>query len=230
MKNCLAMQIWGAQYEKDPNKKVSKYLDLLHQPLITPEIVLDQIKKANYESRRLRVLAQRDKIRAERRSTIDPLTGLDNRRKLDSRLKEELARYDRHNSPLSLAMVDLDHFKLINDIYGHQAGDYVLETIASLMRKHLRKEDLLARYGGEEFTVVFLDTPLDGAVIAAEHLRKSVEQYEFNFNGEKIAVTTSIGLSRARHLDSPNSLVARADTALYSAKAFGRNCVHLSEE
>jgi len=128
-------------------------------------------------------------------------------------------------------MMDLDHFKLVNDTYGHQAGDYVLSQFASLIVKRIRGEDLFGRYGGEEFVVLMrgaMEPP--GAQIFCERVRSTVEQYKFNFNGKDIPVTVSIGvtLRNGGEVKSLEELIQLADKALYKAKNAGRNRVEIA--
>jgi len=156
----------------------------------------------------------------------DGLTQLPNKRYLLQFLEREMARTKRYERPISLMMIDVDHFKSINDTYGHLAGDDVLSELANLLKPRIRKDECLARYGGEEFTVVMPETMLRGASQFAEILRASVEEHDFSFDGEHISVTVSIGV--ARNTDdaaSPDKLLARADDCLYKAKRNGRNQV-----
>ena len=110
---------------------------------------------------------------------IDSLTGINNRRGFDQRLREEADRHRRYGHPLSLIMFDIDHFKNVNDTYGHQCGDYVLQTIAELVGKSIRCGDVLARYGGEEFCCILPETPLDAALVTAERFRAMIADYSF---------------------------------------------------
>jgi diguanylate cyclase (GGDEF)-like protein len=123
-------------------------------------------------------------------------------------------------------MIDMDHFKSINDRFGHQAGDAALQRVAdTLVRNFLRKEDFVARYGGEEFTVVVPDTTVANAIERSERLRQAVEALEVEFAGSQISLTVSVGVACLEHGDSNSSWIARADAALYEAKAGGRNRV-----
>jgi diguanylate cyclase (GGDEF)-like protein len=147
-------------------------------------------------------------------SRRDGLTGLLNRRALDEELTRQFAIASRHDRPLSVAMLDLDHFKEYNDTYGHQAGDRLLRTTAAAWTATLRETDLIARYGGEEFVVVMPDCTLEAAVLAGERLRAAVPA----------GSTCSAGVAEAEGLSSAVELIGRADQALYAAKAAGRNC------
>jgi diguanylate cyclase (GGDEF)-like protein len=161
----------------------------------------------------------------------DPLTGLYNRRHLDERLASELAGAQRHTRPLSLLMIDIDHFKQVNDDRGHLAGDEALKMVAFVLRGAVRKEDVLARYGGEEFVVIARETPLDGARALAERIRRAVEKSRFAWQGAELGVTVSIGVTVAASLAeyvpgrTERELVESADRALYLAKQQGRNRV-----
>jgi two-component system, cell cycle response regulator len=156
----------------------------------------------------------------------DPLTKACNRQHLLHRMQVETSYAKRHSSALSLLMIDIDHFKQINDRYGHPAGDYVLARLGGIVADMLRAEDLFARYGGEEFAVLCRATSADRALILAERLRERVQATSFDYQGEPIRVTISVGV--AAWFEQPDSvmrLVADADHALYKAKAAGRNRV-----
>lgn len=165
-------------------------------------------------------------------SVRDPLTRVYNRGYLDERLVHEVKRAFRFERPLSLIMFDIDHFKLINDTFGHAIGDMVLMGCSDFMRVSIRQEiDWIARYGGEEFVIVLPETLLSGALVAAERLRKNLAALPINENGAEIRVTASFGVSsflpagRNEELTIVASLIAAADSALYRAKQKGRNRV-----
>ena len=164
-------------------------------------------------------------------SVLDGLTGLYNRRQFEISLEQEYNRTKRHPSDFSLAILDIDFFKKINDNYGHQYGDYVLKTVSDLMKKSFRKTDLLYRYGGEELVMIMPETNIEGAVIPVQRLRKMIEDYDFNYNGVKAKVTASIGLTmNYSNLNSTAEILKSADEALYRAKEGGRNRVILHEQ
>lgn len=168
----------------------------------------------------------RDELAEQRRlASTDALTGLLNRMALDDRLKQEMSRWRRHGHPLSVVIVDVDHFKLINDRYGHQTGDRVLQELAQRMRKVARDSDTLGRYGGEEFVMVLPDTGREQAVVAAEKVRVLVEKLKFHYEGKPVPVTLSAGVAQAAEDEAVGRCVARADAALYAAKQAGRNRV-----
>src|SRR5690606_22958937 len=158
-----------------------------------------------------------------RRASHDTFTGLPNRDAYQKKLEEELARRHRYGSPLALVVCDVDHFKSINDTYGHLAGDKVLQLIARSLRKNLRDVDFIARYGGEEFVILMPETNAEGALLAAEKLRQTVENSPFNFRKERVPITLSFGISEFHSLESPDTVFERADKALYKAKHEGRN-------
>lgn len=167
----------------------------------------------------------------ERQAMLDALTGLANRRRFDEVLAEEIRRARRNGTPLSLLMIDIDHFKRYNDTYGHPAGDACLQQIAGLLASCIRRPcDLLARYGGEEMTVVLPDTDCDGAAIVARLMLECLAMASIAHQGSPFGqVTASIGIACAAgtSLDSSQSLLERADQALYTAKQAGRNRLHV---
>jgi diguanylate cyclase (GGDEF)-like protein len=157
----------------------------------------------------------------------DELTGLRNRRHILHRLAEEVSRSRRTGRPLSLFMLDVDHFKRVNDQHGHDAGDAVLRSVAAMVVRALRTVDLVARYGGEEFLVLLPETDSAGAALIAERIRSWIETMRVDLRGQEIGVTASIGAATLDPADSGTGdeelLVKRADAALYRAKAAGRN-------
>ncbi len=158
----------------------------------------------------------------ERLATTDPLTKIYNRLKLNELLAFEIKKSDRYNLPLSLIMLDIDHFKEINDNYGHDVGDEVLVKLCESIAAGIRKTDIFARWGGEEFMIMLPNTPLDGAKTMAENLRKNVENTKF----EKVGtITASFGVSEYIPNSSMREVLKRVDDALYAAKRGGRNMV-----
>jgi diguanylate cyclase (GGDEF)-like protein len=161
----------------------------------------------------------------------DGLTGAFNRRYLEERLESELAYARRHDTPVSLLLLDLDHFKKINDDHGHRAGDFVLSHFVRVIETAVRTEDVVARYGGEEFAVLCRDTDADQASILAERLRTVTQSRAFEHESQVIPVTVSIGIACARGPNAePQALVESADRALYAAKHGGRNCCRVAGE
>jgi diguanylate cyclase (GGDEF)-like protein len=160
---------------------------------------------------------------------LDPLTGLPNRRALMARLQQEWARLERHPGALSFIMADVDHFKRINDTYGHNIGDKLLQEIAEIIAGQCRESDLPARYGGEEFAIVVPGEPAAKAARLAERCRRDIEKVRLPVRAETIGATASFGVADAAGLSSAAALVARADAALYQAKDAGRNTVRACE-
>ncbi|SCZ69373.1 MULTISPECIES: GGDEF domain-containing protein [unclassified Pseudomonas] len=159
------------------------------------------------------------------KALIDPLTGLPNRAAWSERLEHEVGQWQQHGNSLLLAMLDLDHFKRINDNYGHLAGDKVLKIIANVLRKRLRGSDFIARFGGEEFVLLLPNTPWPVGVRIVEALRAAIEACPFHFKGEPVTITVSVGLSAFKAGDRSDLVIKRADQALYRAKDAGRNRV-----
>ncbi|HZX19235.1 MAG TPA: diguanylate cyclase [Pseudomonas sp.] len=171
----------------------------------------------------------RDHLEEQRqKAMIDPLTGLPNRAGWSERLDLEMARWKRYGGELLLAVLDIDHFKRINDSYGHLAGDKVLKIIASELAKRLRKTDFIARFGGEEFVLLIPSTPMEGGHQLLQTLLDGVEQCPFHFRGERVTITLSAGLTAFAGEEGSDKVFERADQALYRAKSGGRNRVELS--
>ncbi len=158
----------------------------------------------------------------------DPLTQLANRSAFTSAVETEISRAHRHNFGLCMLVVDIDHFKKINDTYGHLAGDQVLKHVASSLQNAVRKEDLVCRYGGEEFVVLLSATDLPNARLTAERIRIMLASQTVNALEQNISVTASIGVSQWQDSESVNTLFHRADQALYQAKDQGRNQVKVA--
>jgi two-component system, cell cycle response regulator len=163
----------------------------------------------------------------QRRSTEDPLTQLGNQRFFEERLKEEFRRAQRYDDPLSLILVDLDHFKAVNEKLGHPAGDEVLTAVGQILRKALRETDALARYGGDEFASLLPKTPLAGALTVAERVWRDI--FALTIPGLGTALTASVGVSAypSRTVLTPEHLFRTADEALFKAKREGRNRISL---
>lgn len=184
----------------------------------------------NVKSRLVNVETEADQLRTRlkskhQQSIIDPLTGAHNRLAYDERVGAEVARWKRYGNSLAIAVLDVDHFKKINDHYGHKAGDKALKLIAQVLKENLRETDFLARYGGEEFTVLITETPEDGVAGVTEKLRKAVEECKFHYASKDVPITISAGYTMFREGDSAETAFNRADGALYRAKERGRNQV-----
>lgn len=160
-------------------------------------------------------------------ATTDGLTKLCNRKTALERLEQEIAKHFRFHKPLSCLLLDIDHFKMINDTYGHLAGDAVLVALADIFVQHSRKYDILCRYGGEEFIIILPETSLKTALAVAEKLRAKIEGNTVSYNQHAIKVTASIGVAQSslEIEEEAYTLISRADRALYQAKLEGRNMV-----
>ncbi|MFZ5472041.1 MAG: diguanylate cyclase [Myxococcota bacterium] len=161
-----------------------------------------------------------------RLTTVDGLTQIFNRRYFEEALERELSRCSRYGRGMSLVMMDIDHFKQINDTYGHLAGDYVLKQLASTVKTKIRREDIFCRYGGEEFALLLPEIDLEGAAAMAEKARKLIEKQRFEFDRQNIPVTISLGVTtlQAGQRDGAD-MIRAADAKLYEAKTSGRNKV-----
>ncbi len=175
---------------------------------------VDVIKKINFMYTQTKQL-----------SITDALTNLYNRRYFETSFDREFARAKRYNSPLSIAVIDIDYFKKINDTYGHSCGDYVLKEVGYLLMQNFRQTDIIFRYGGEEFVVILTETGLNEAKIPLERLRKLIEDNLFSFKQNQIDVTVSIGVASNSDVAEPLDMFDNADKALYEAKDEGRNCI-----
>jgi two-component system cell cycle response regulator len=158
---------------------------------------------------------------------FDPVTQAHTKRYFLDRIKHEFSHSGRKNFPLSLIMFDLDHFKKVNDTFGHPAGDYVLQKVAEVTQGIVRREDIFARYGGEEFVVLMRDAGEKDASILAERMREAIAQTHFQFEGQDIPVTISLGVACFHHgnIEDAKALIQFADNALYASKEGGRNRV-----
>jgi len=181
-------------------------------------------------------IARQKRIRAfKTEARTDALTGLANRRAFDSGLQRHLAEAAERGRPMSLMMLDVDHFKSINDKYGHRAGDFVLCSLGSVISETVRETDIAARYGGEEFAVILPSTNQTESQAVMQRLLTNVAEHVFAFEDMRLQATVSVGLTQAREDDDASAVVQRADAALYAAKSAGRNrgcdddAMHLSE-
>lgn len=185
-----------------------------------------QLEDLEQERGRLHESAEKARIEA----FTDALTGLHNRHAFDRRLQEEYARWSRYNNPLSMIIVDVDHFKNVNDTYGHLAGDKVLHVIGANLKKSTRQIDFTARYGGEEFVVLLPETDLKDAKSVAEKIRQAVEEKPFKSGSNPVRITVSCGVATFQKGDGRKAPFERADEALYLAKRSGRNRCCTEEE
>jgi diguanylate cyclase (GGDEF)-like protein len=195
---------------------------------LSQEKLVDTIDAALDKWTRLRQ-ARADREELERLANFDPLTGLYNRQAILGKLHELINHAKRYKEDFSLSMLDIDHFKKVNDRYGHLTGDEVLEKIASLIYRNIRDTDIAGRYGGEEFIIILPQADSSAAMVVAERIRNIIENAEMKDSaGNVFAITVSLGISIWEHGEDAYSLISRADEALYNAKENGRNRVEIS--
>ena len=197
--------------ERNRRDEVYDRIEMLGAKMIEMESEATELRN-NLESQRLQAMR-------------DPLTELPNRQAYDEQVEKEFSRWKRHDRPLSMAIVDIDFFKKINDTLGHLRGDKVLKLVAREVQMNIRSEDFVARYGGEEFVILMPDTDEDAACLAIEKVRTAIERCPFNFAGERVSITASFGVSAMKADDTAISCFDRVDKALYKAKDNGRNRV-----
>lgn len=162
-------------------------------------------------------------------ASMDGLTGLANRQALDRALASALSGFDDRRNPLTVIMFDIDHFKSVNDRFGHQAGDEVLRSISQLAIRHFSGHGCVARYGGEEFAIVLPGVKLKEAFHLAEKFRKAAEKLVCHFRAQALHVTISAGVTEAKNGENSDQVLHRSDLGLYTAKNMGRNCVWFGE-
>jgi diguanylate cyclase (GGDEF)-like protein len=213
-----------------PDKRILLIGEPLHNvsDLAIINAELEKIKRslAIKETELKAVIAQADEV-----SHTDALTFLPNRKRIVGDLQREVTFSDRYGTPLAISMVDIDHFKQINDTYGHVAGDEVLRKLAMELRNHIRHPDVIGRYGGEEFLVVLPHSTVQAAAEQAERLCKYVESQVISSGENEIRITVSMGLAQYRiHREDWQGFLSRADAALYHAKNSGRNRWVIAEE
>jgi diguanylate cyclase (GGDEF)-like protein len=208
-------------------------LDDLHLLEIQRDNFLELLRVSSsfsYGIMRLLSARLRETSAAVQRETLDkirdPLTGLYNRRFMEESLEQEIQRAEREKYPVSLVMLDIDHFKFVNDEFGHQAGDQILRALSDQVRIHVRRGDVACRYGGEEFLIILPNTSIEVACRRAEELRQAFETLKVEHNHVSIQRTISIGVAcYPNHGDDLEKIITAADAALYTAKANGRNQV-----
>ncbi len=194
-------------------------------------IVLDQnryLKEANEKIRKLNEELAKANKELEKIATFDMLSGLLNRRSLDNKISIEIERALRLNIPLSGIMIDVDHFKQVNDNYGHQCGDRVIENIGKICNSQLRKYDYAGRYGGEEFFIILPNTTSEQALHIAERFKEDMESFSVMCEGEPIKITVSMGIAQFSPDETRTMWIKRADQAMYRAKQTGRNRIVLA--
>ncbi|ACL23709.1 sensor domain-containing diguanylate cyclase [Chloroflexus aggregans] len=201
-------------------RQVVRQLELRRDVLaLEQRLLTNEQEKLSLRAYLLSIEAQL--AQAQQQALTDPLTGLLNRRGFEQRLQEEIDRSLRYNVPMALLMVDIDHFKAINDTFGHVAGDEILRMVAQLLRENVRRHDIVARYGGEEFAVILPATGFEGTPILGERIRRAVQQAAWPY----VPVTISVGGACCdATMTNATDLLTAADHALYDAKRSGRNC------
>ncbi len=213
-----------SQIMQDANEELGK-LNFTYE-----QIVLE-LSQAKQNAEQLARELQQANNRLQQLADRDGLTCLYNHRYFQRVFEVELSRAVRYKNPLSILLLDLDHFKKINDTYGHPAGDTVLQKVSNTLVRLVRNCDTVARYGGEEFTVILPETGNKGAKVLAQRLRRGVEQKEIDHNGQVISVTMSIGVASTDISDTDHdraALIDLCDKALYKAKHNGRNRVEVA--
>lgn len=182
---------------------------------VPEENKMEVIKQINYIYTRTKYL-----------SITDELTGLSNRRCFDNTLEKEFLRALRYNNKLTLVMFDIDHFKTVNDTYGHPCGDYILKEVANAALQTFRKTDTVFRFGGEEFVVILTETDIKQSEIPLERFRKTIETLDLTYQNQQINITVSIGACQLNQsIGNKEEFLQKADNALYDAKNSGRNKV-----
>ncbi len=161
------------------------------------------------------------------RALVDSLTGVLNRTAYSMSLEQTVREFQRYEEPTVLAVVDIDHFKSFNDLYGHKVGDNILRLVATSLSNSIRPSDLVFRYGGEEFVILLKRISMDAAKQVADKMRQNIESLYLLHEGKKLGVTVSLGLTSLQKTDSEETLFKRADQAMYSAKQSGRNCIKI---
>ncbi len=205
-----------------------------------PDTVLDEIQQNIEhiirdfdvpEENKMEVIKQINYIytRTKYLSITDELTGLSNRRCFDNSFEKEFLRAARYHNKLTLVMFDIDHFKQVNDTYGHQCGDFILKQVANAALQTFRKTDTVFRFGGEEFVVILTETSLEQSIIPLERFRKTVETLNLSYQNQDINVTVSIGACQLdENMNTKEDFLQKTDEALYEAKNSGRNRTVLS--
>jgi diguanylate cyclase (GGDEF)-like protein len=185
----------------------------------------EALTRADEEKARLLEQLRIQAAELERQTREDGLTGIFNRRHLDNLLAVEWERAVRFSRAMTVAMLDVDHFKQVNDRFSHAAGDEVLRTVARILRENTRGVDVVARYGGEEFCLILVETRLDEGAQLCERLRARIEAHDWSEVRPGLAVTVSVGVAGLHEAEAPDTLLAAADVRLYAAKHAGRNRV-----
>ena len=226
---------------KEINEKIRAFneggVDYITKPFQSEEVLArvathielyryrNELEKRVDEEVKVRIAKEKELIKQTIKAETDQLTGIYNRHKMENIFENEFNRVKRYEEPLSLIMFDIDHFKKVNDNYGHDVGDLVLKEIVKVVNSNIRNVDVFARWGGEEFIIMCPETDLDSAVNLSEKLRKTIEEISFKEAGK---VTVSFGVTSYKSKELKKEFIKRADVALYKAKNSGRNKVEVS--
>jgi diguanylate cyclase (GGDEF)-like protein len=204
-------------------------VDYVTKPFKIPELLARV--KTHLDLKRTQDELKKAYAEMEKLATTDPLTNINNRRSILACGEQEFERYQRYKCQFSVIILDIDHFKKVNDNYGHDVGDKVLVKVAHLLQKSIRIVDQIGRFGGEEFLIILPKSSLKDAILVAERLRKSVEQLSFNTSDPSFKVTISLGVDSCQATDENiDQIIKRADQALFVAKDNGRNQVYSLKE
>lgn len=209
---------------------IRQVIDHYQQTDHAQHFLADQLEALGAKIKMMEVEAEKSRSSLERqrqRALHDPLTELPNREAYNERATVEVQRWQRYGRPLTIAIFDIDHFKYINDNYGHQTGDRVIKVIGRSIAKRLREVDFFCRYGGEEFVALMPETDSDTALGVLEKVREAIANAAFNYKDQPMSITLSVGLTEFKTDDVLETAFERADQALYTAKASGRNCCEL---
>ena len=220
LKNQVQSQIGNIKQAIDNHQKTDQAQQALAQQL---NALSEKIKTMEVEAEKSRTNLEQQRYKA----LHDPLTELPNREFYNLRAEEEIQRWQRYGRPLSIAILDIDFFKKINDSYGHQAGDRVIKVIGQSVAKRLREVDFFCRYGGEEFVVLMPETDSKTALDVLDKIRAAIANATFNYKEQPMAITLSVGVAQFEEKDTLVQAFERADAALYEAKSSGRNCSKL---
>jgi diguanylate cyclase (GGDEF)-like protein len=222
--DCIAAGDLDVQLAPGQNDELGRLTTVFNQ-------MADRLRRSRGEIMAANEAMQQQNQMLEMLSVTDSLTGLYNRSKLDAILTDELARFKRTQRQFSLLMLDIDHFKTLNDTYGHVSGDEILAGVAQILLQSVRSIDYAARYGGDEFVIVLVETSANMARKTAERIRSQVANMRYGVDGTSVPITVSIGIVQCQSVDAtPVRLLARVDNALYEAKRAGRNRAYYNHE
>ena len=205
---------------------IRQVIDHYQQTDQAQQFLAEQLQTLGAKIKTMEVEAEKNRTNLEthrQKALHDPLTELPNREAYNERASAEVQRWQRYGRPLTIAIFDIDHFKRINDTYGHQAGDRVIKVIGRSIAKRLREVDFFCRYGGEEFVALMPETDSATALTVLEKVRDAIAHAAFNYKDQPMSITLSVGLTEFKTDDSLESAFERADQALYTAKSNGRN-------